>query len=120
MKDYWYVEENGTWQIARKENGDIDLATGKTELAQRIVAALTLILGEWSFDTTKGIPIFGEILTKGFKNVAVNYIKTTLLSLTHVKTVKSPTIAGIADRHASMKTTVQSDFGEVTVNETVM
>lgn len=116
MKDYKFYKDGDTWKQGRTANGDMDFVQDQEELAQRIPNALGLILGEWKFDTTKGLPFFGEILTKGFKNVAVNYLRKRLLEIAHVKQIQSLEITGIKDRRGTLSGSVTSDFDDTPIN----
>lgn len=50
------------WDLCLDASGDIALATVPYAAAQDVASAIRLFFGELWYDTTKGIPYFGQIL----------------------------------------------------------
>lgn len=50
------------WDLTKDASGNIALASEPYALAQDAASAIKLFQGELWFDTTKGIPYFGQIL----------------------------------------------------------
>ncbi len=50
------------WDLCKDSTGNIALATEPYSIAQDVASALKLFLGELWYDTTKGVPYFGQIL----------------------------------------------------------
>lgn len=51
-----------TWDLCLDTSGNIAVASGPYALAQDVASACRLFLGELFYDTTKGIPYFGQVL----------------------------------------------------------
>lgn len=117
MEDYHYYKEGSTWKEGQTEDGDYQYTTDQQDLSQRIDAALTLNLGEWKFDRSKGIPIFRDLLTKGFKDIAVSTVRKALKQdeLSEIRTIERIEIKGIEDRHATLEGEIKADFGIVPI-----
>jgi len=53
-----------TWDLVCDANGDIAMAGNPYAIAQDVASAVRLFLGELWYDTTRGVPYFGQILGK--------------------------------------------------------
>lgn len=54
--------DRSTWDLVLDVNGDVAVASDPYSLAQDAASAVKLFLGELWFDTTQGVPYFGQIL----------------------------------------------------------
>jgi hypothetical protein len=56
--------DQSAWDLVIDSSGNIARADPPYALAQDVASAVRLFLGELWFDTTKGVPYFGDILGK--------------------------------------------------------
>jgi len=65
------LDANGDWAV---DNGAVQFASGKQEIAQSIATRLRTILGEWFLNTELGLPWFSRILRKNPNSAEVENI----------------------------------------------
>jgi hypothetical protein len=54
--------DRSTWDLCLDSSGNIAMATDPYAIAQDVASAIKLFLGELWYDTTKGVPYWGQIL----------------------------------------------------------
>lgn len=54
--------DRSNWDLCKNAAGDIAMASDPYAIAQDVASAIKLFLGELWYDTTKGVPYFGQIL----------------------------------------------------------
>jgi hypothetical protein len=57
-----------SWDMLLDSNGNIAMASNPYAIAQDVASACKLFKGELYYDTSKGIPYFGQILGKSQSN----------------------------------------------------
>ena len=50
------------------ENGNLAIARGKEDVRQRVLHRMYFWLGQWAFDTSRGVDYLGSIFVKGISN----------------------------------------------------
>jgi hypothetical protein len=65
-----------TWDICLDSNGDLAVASDPYSVAQDVASAIRLFAGELWYNTSKGVPYFGQILGRF---PAVQLIKAQLI-----------------------------------------
>lgn len=56
--------DQSRWDLCLDAGGNLAVATEPYAVAQDVASAIRLFLGELWYDTTKGVPYFGQILGK--------------------------------------------------------
>ena len=64
------------WDLVLDTHGNIALASDPYSIAQDVCSAVRLFLGELWYDTTRGIPYYGQILGE---SPALEFIKTQVV-----------------------------------------
>lgn len=54
--------DQGNWDLVLDLSGNISMATAPYAIAQDVASAVRLFAGELWYDTTQGVPYFGDIL----------------------------------------------------------
>ena len=65
-----------TWDLVLDVNGNIAVASDPYSIAQDVASACRTFLGELWYDTTQGIPYFGQILGA---RPSLGFVKTQLV-----------------------------------------
>ncbi len=102
------------WDLCKDASGDIALATDPYALAQDVASALRLFAGELWYDTTKGVPYFGQILGQ---LPPMQFLKAKLITaaLTVPGVVAAECfIAGLVDRRLTGTVRVTDTAGVLT------
>lgn len=85
-------------------NGDIETVDGAEECAQRIETALNMVLGEWTFDLLKGLPIFDQIFSRiQYTTLVRDYYRNGILDVFQVKSVEKLDLERGDERDYKMK-----------------
>lgn len=104
--------------------GDVDLSfhkltlvSGSDQVAQRLSIALKLFLGEWNFDTTKGVPYYEDVFVKGQDpGVLENIFKTAILGVEDVNKLLSFDLS-LEERVLTLVFTVDTTYGIIDLEE---
>ena len=58
-----------TWDLTLDTNGNIEVATDKSAIAQDVASALATFKSEVFYNTTLGVPYFGQILGENYNPI---------------------------------------------------
>lgn len=98
-------------------HGREDYLTGTEAVAQSVLTRLRLWQSEWYLDTEEGTPYLTDILGKGTESSSVAALQSRILDTPGVKSILE--ISATQDpetRKASFSMTLDTIYGEVTVN----
>lgn len=106
------------------EKGDMTFGSGRSDyltdaeaVAQNVLTRLRLIRGEWYLDTSEGTPYRTEVLGRGTESSSVMALQRRVLETPGVRRIVSMTATHDADsRKATFTITIDTDFGETTIN----
>ena len=79
-----------SWDLLLDSNGNIAVADNPYSISQDVASAIKLFLGEAYYNTSKGVPYFGQILGQSQANaVSVIAAQTEQAALTVPEVVKA-------------------------------
>jgi len=116
-----------TIDIQITNDGDIDLsnnafmlATGIDYIKQKLSIVLRSFLGEWFLDISVGIPYFEDIMKKDFDPARVeSVLKSAILSVLGVNQITAFDMNLVNPRNLVVTFTVNTDFGELNITESL-
>ena len=107
--------DRSVWDLLLDASGNIALASEPYSLAQDAASAIRLFKGELFYDTTLGVPYFGQILGQ-FPPIALMKAKFVAAALTVPGVVDAVCyITGIEGRTVSGQVQVTDTAGRITV-----
>lgn len=106
------------WDLTVDANGNIATTSGGAQLAQDAASACRLFLGELYYDTTQGVPYWGQLLDTGVAppdSLIVAKLEAAALTVPGVETA-SVTIKSITGRTVTGTVTVTSGSASATAS----
>ncbi len=116
-----------TTDIKINLDGDIDLSELAFELVteieyieQKLSIVLRFFLGEWFLDTSYGVPYFEDIFKKDYDPARIeSVLKTQILAVLGVNQIVEFDLNLVNPRQLDVDFTVTTDFGELTISESL-
>jgi hypothetical protein len=103
-------------------NGSLSTATDSTQIAQHVLARLRTFLGEWTFDTSAGVPYYEEILVKAPDlSVVDGYLKAAILGTPGVvELVSYSSVLDVGTRTLTVEAEYYDEYGRLNQLEEVI